>query len=88
VDTMALQLAPLCKALSRLGRREGPQIVYEAGPCGYTLARQLRGQGFSSQVIAPSRPAVPGTGSRPTGAMRCCLRAQRAPELVNRHDPG
>ena len=42
VGTVAPQWAPLCKALSRLGKREGLQIVYEAGPCGYTLARQLR----------------------------------------------
>ena len=31
------------------------QVVYEAGPCGYTLARQLLADGFGCQVIAASR---------------------------------
>ena len=37
------------------------RIVYEAGPTGFTLVRALRGEGFSADVIAPSKMlAVPG----------------------------
>ena len=85
VGTVAPQWAPLCKALSRLGRREGLQIVYEAGPCGYTLARQLRAQGFSCQVIAPSKVAR-RPGDRIKTDRRDALllaRAARTGELVS-----
>ena len=85
VGTVAPQWAPLCKALSRLGRREGLEIVYEAGPCGYTLARQLRAQGFSCNVIAPSKVAR-RPGDRIKTDRRDALllaRAARAGELVN-----
>ena len=54
VGTVVPQWAALCKALSRLGRRQELQIVYEAGPCGYTLARQLRSHGHACEVIAPA----------------------------------
>jgi transposase len=30
------------------------QIVYEAGPCGFTLVRQLRGAGFPADVVSAS----------------------------------
>ncbi len=37
------------------------QCAYEAGPCGYTLQRQLRSAGIACQVIAPSLiPIKPG----------------------------
>src|ERR687889_2407549 len=37
--------------------REGiAQVVYEAGPTGFTLARRLRAEGYKAQVIAPSKP--------------------------------
>jgi transposase len=37
------------------------QVVYEAGPTGFALARRLRAEGFQAEVIAPSRtPATPG----------------------------
>jgi hypothetical protein len=51
------QWAPLSKALGRLGRRQELRIVYEAGPCGYTLARQLRSHGYACEVIAPAKIA-------------------------------
>jgi transposase len=43
--------------LERLGPiREGiAQVVYEAGPTGFTLARRLRAEGYDAQVIAPSK---------------------------------
>src|SRR5512143_1370723 len=40
--------------------REGiAQVVYEAGPTGFTLARRLRSEGFNAQVIAPSKLLAP-----------------------------
>lgn len=37
------------------------QFVYEAGPCGYGLYRQLLASGHDVQVVAPSRiPKAPG----------------------------
>src|SRR4029450_7609918 len=30
------------------------QVVYEAGPTGFTLARRLRSEGYKARVIAPS----------------------------------
>ncbi len=49
------------KALKQLGKPETMLVVYEAGPCGYGLARQLRAHGYACEVIAPARSrAVPG----------------------------
>src|SRR5512143_1473011 len=40
--------------------REGiAQIVYEAGPTGFGLARRLRAEGYKAQVIAPSKLLAP-----------------------------
>jgi len=85
VGTVAPNWAPLCKALSRLGKRESLQIVYEAGPCGYTLARQLRAGGYACEVIAPAKVAR-RPGDRIKTDRRDALllaRAARAGELVN-----
>jgi transposase len=36
-------------------------FVYEAGPCGYTLARELKRTGYHCEVVAPSKvPRRPG----------------------------
>jgi transposase len=78
VGTVVPQWAPLCKALSRLGRRQGLQIVYEAGPCGYTLARQLRSHGYACEVIAPVKIA-----RRSGDRIKTDRRAARAGELVS-----
>jgi len=52
------------RLLTRLSQRydgEVLQFVYEAGPCGYGLQRQLLASGHEAQVIAPSRiPKAPG----------------------------
>lgn len=48
-------LGSLDKALRRLisrGRRL--HVVYEAGPCGFVIARHLAAQGIDCQVVAPS----------------------------------
>jgi transposase len=59
--------------------------VYEAGPCGYTLARQLRSHGYACEVIAPAKIAR-RPGDRIKTDRRDALllaRAARAGELVN-----
>jgi len=50
------------KLIQRLKREPGEvRCVYEAGPCGYPLARKLRQAGIRCDVIAPSlTPRKPG----------------------------
>jgi len=60
VGTVAPQWAALKKALGRLGRAKELQIVYEAGPCGYPLARELRSHGYGCEVVAAAKPKVWG----------------------------
>jgi transposase len=61
VGTTGPQLAELLKALSHLGRAEQTLIAYEAGPCGYGLARQLTARGYRCEVIAVAKtPRKPG----------------------------
>ncbi|WP_336275334.1 IS110 family transposase [Vreelandella indica] len=52
------------RKLQQLSERYGGgllQFVYEAGPCGYGLYRQLLASGHDVQVVAPSRmPKAPG----------------------------
>ena len=47
--------AELCKAMRRVCTKESTLVVYEAGPCGYGWVRYLRKQGWTCDVIAPSR---------------------------------
>ena len=42
----------MIRKLSSRGRK--PEFVYEAGPCGYWLARHLQSRGFPCMVAAPS----------------------------------
>jgi transposase len=61
VGTVGPKPAELKKALGKLGEPQTLLIVYEAGPCGYTLARELTAQGYRCEVVAPSRiPRRPG----------------------------
>ena len=52
------------RKIQQLSERYGGgllQFVYEAGPCGYGLYRQLLASGHDVQVVAPSRiPKAPG----------------------------
>jgi transposase len=85
VGTVVPQWTTLCKALNRLGQRERLQVVYEAGPCGYSLARQLRAHGYACEVIAPAKIAR-RPGDRIKTDRRDALllaRAARAGELVS-----
>lgn len=65
-DPVEWRLANEPTAVRRLGQRlrrtSGPvHCVYEAGPCGYALQRQLEAQGLTCDVVAPSLiPVRPG----------------------------
>lgn len=56
LGTVGPELGQLLKSLP-----ESMLVVYEAGPCGYVLYRQLRSHGYACEVIAPNKmPRNPG----------------------------
>jgi transposase len=55
LGTVRPALAPLQKALAHLGLPGQIGIVYEAGPCGYALARRLLERGYHCEVVAPAK---------------------------------
>ncbi len=62
VGTCGARLAELIKAVSHLGKPANTLLAYEAGPCGFALARQLVAAGWRCQVIAVSKvPVRPGS---------------------------
>ncbi len=71
VGTVPPQWNVLSKARGWLGNPEALQIVYEADPCGYTLARQLRAHGYVCEVIAPTKVPPPSWRSDRDGPARC-----------------
>jgi transposase len=61
LGTTGPKLAELTKALSHVGRPEQLLLAYEAGPCGYGLARELAARGYRCEVIAVAKiPRKPG----------------------------
>lgn len=59
IATTAAAIERLCRQLTSKGPHV--RIVYEAGPCGYGLYRQLLTKGFDCMVCAPSLiPRKPG----------------------------
>jgi transposase len=50
-EVLLERLRPIRKAVA--------QVVYEAGPTGFGLARRLRAEGYAAQVIAPSKLLAP-----------------------------
>lgn len=49
------------KLVTRVGRQGPVEFVYEAGPCGYQVQRQITGLGHHCAVIAPAlTPVRPG----------------------------
>jgi transposase len=61
IGTVGPKLAELSKVLGKLGAPGALLIVYEAGPCGYALARELLALGYRCEVVAPSKiPKQPG----------------------------
>lgn len=57
VGTVAPCLPSLRRVLRGIGRAAATLVVYEAGPCGYGLARRLKAEGYSCEVVAPARIA-------------------------------
>lgn len=55
IGTVPPTLSPLLKALSHLGTAQTLSMVYEAGPSGFGLARQLRALGYHCEVVAPGK---------------------------------
>jgi len=55
VGTVGPTLKELIKTLSHLGKREQMLLVYEAGPSGYVLVRELRAKGYRCEVVAPTK---------------------------------
>ena len=62
LGTVAGGLEAVSKALRRqLSAGRKLHIVYEAGPCGFVLARHFAGLGWHCEVVAPSSiPRAPG----------------------------
>ncbi len=63
------------KWIARLRKANGKDtrlhVCYEAGPCGFGLARRLKQLGLKCEVVAPSlTPKRAGERSRPIDAMR------------------
>jgi transposase len=54
IGSIAHDVGKLRKLLARYGEPGAVQVVYEAGPTGYGLQRELARRGYQSQVIAPS----------------------------------
>jgi transposase len=59
IGTVRPELTQVLKALKALGSPENLLAVYEAGPCGYGLVRQLRSRGYACDVIAAGRITRP-----------------------------
>jgi transposase len=61
LGTCGPQRRELLKALAHVGPPERVQLAYEAGPCGYELARALIQHGYRCEVIAVAKiPRRPG----------------------------
>jgi hypothetical protein len=77
----------LSKALGRLGKREALQVVYEAAPCGYTLARAARAGELVSVAVPDERDEALRDRSRAReDAVRARLKArQQLRAMLLRH---
>jgi len=81
VGSVGGDLVSLDRVLRKL-RGEGAKlhVVYEAGPCGFVIARHLRGCGIDCEVVAPSMiPRRPGERIKTDrrDSMKCALTANR-----------
>ena len=83
VGTIGPNVHSLFKILAKAGDPAQVSVVYEAGPTGYGLYRQLCRHGYHSEIIAPSLiPKRPG--ARVKNDRRDCVRLaelSRAGEL-------
>lgn len=78
------------KFLTRLGYPDKElHVCYEAGPCGFVLARHLRAKGIACTVVAPSlTPKAKGDKVKTDRRdARMLARLHRAGELVAVHVP-
>lgn len=72
VGTIRPDVKQLLKVLSQAGRPEEVHVVYEAGPTGYGVYRELVGRGYRCEVVAPS--LIPRrTGERIKNDRRDCV---------------
>jgi transposase len=87
IDNTAAAMDSLIKKLQSTGKEL--RVCYEAGPCGYVLARQLEKQGIACTIAAPS--LIPrGPGDRIKTDRRdaqLLARLHRAGELTAVHIP-
>jgi transposase len=61
VGTIGPDVQALLKLLAKAGDPAQVNVVYEAGPTGYGLYRELRRRGYRCQIVAPSLiPRRPG----------------------------
>jgi transposase len=84
VGTVGPQLSSLLTTLGRIGPPSSLRLVYEAGPTGFHLARELVGRGYDCRVIAAAKiPRRPGERIK-TDRRDCQMLARlaRAGELV------
>ncbi len=82
--TLSNDLHAVEKWVGRLRKAHGKEVIlracYEAGPCGFGLARRLKQLGVECEVVAPSlTPKRSGEGLRPTGKMRANWRDSYGP---------
>jgi transposase len=79
IGTTGPALREVQKALTYFGTPAQLLIVYEAGTCGYGLARQLASKGYRCEVVAPSKiPRKPGDRIK-TDRRDACLDAAERP---------
>jgi transposase len=88
IGTTKADIDRLCKRLQSKGRPV--RVVYEAGPCGYGLYRELVQKGFDCMVCAPSLiPKKPGDRVKTDRRDAIKLvRALRASDLSAVYVPG
>lgn len=55
IGTVGPKQPELTRAIGKLGEPRTLLIVYEAGPCGYGLAREPGALGYRCEVVAPSK---------------------------------
>jgi transposase len=72
VGTVGPDVRGLLKVLAKAGKPSEIHVVYEAGPTGYGLYRELRRRGYRCEVIAPSKIAR-RAGDRIKNDRRDCL---------------
>ena len=80
IGTFGAKFAELTKVLDKLGKHSELRVVYEAGPCGFAMVRQLRQVGYHCEVVAPSKiPRKTGdrvkTDRRDALSLACLARA-------------